>query len=70
MVELPSEAIEEVEKCKVALKKFYKSIGKRFVMFERNYKSQHLQLQVISSHLNKPFNAGRWSLFNMKTSLL
>ncbi|XP_078276031.1 CWF19-like protein 1 isoform X1 [Rhinoraja longicauda] len=47
VVELPSEAIEEVEKCKVALKRFYKSIGKRFVMFERNYKSQHLQLQVV-----------------------
>ncbi|XP_048410021.2 CWF19-like protein 1 isoform X1 [Stegostoma tigrinum] len=47
VVELPSEVIEEVEKCKLALKKFYKSIGKRFVMFERNYRSQHLQLQVV-----------------------
>ncbi|XP_067915101.1 CWF19-like protein 1 isoform X1 [Heterodontus francisci] len=47
VVELPSEVVEEVEKCKLALKKFYKSIGKRFVMFERNYRSQHLQLQVV-----------------------
>uniref|UniRef100_V9KJE3 CWF19-like protein 1 n=1 Tax=Callorhinchus milii TaxID=7868 RepID=V9KJE3_CALMI len=47
VVELPSEAIEEVEKYKLALKKYYKSKGKRFVMFERNYKSQHLQLQVV-----------------------
>ncbi|XP_072327786.1 CWF19-like protein 1 isoform X2 [Scyliorhinus torazame] len=47
VLELPSEVIEEVEKCKLALKNFYKSIGKRFVMFERNYRSQHLQLQVV-----------------------
>ncbi|XP_067860890.1 CWF19-like protein 1 isoform X1 [Heptranchias perlo] len=47
VVELPSEVIEEVEKCKLALKKFYESKGKRFVMFERNYRSQHLQLQVV-----------------------
>ncbi|XP_043569496.1 CWF19-like protein 1 isoform X4 [Chiloscyllium plagiosum] len=47
VVELPSEVIEEVQKYKLALKKFYKSIGKRFVMFERNYRSQHLQLQVV-----------------------
>uniref|UniRef100_A0A8C5MBC9 CWF19-like protein 1 n=1 Tax=Leptobrachium leishanense TaxID=445787 RepID=A0A8C5MBC9_9ANUR len=47
MVDLSSEVIEEVEKYKTALKKFFNSKGKRYVMFERNYKSQHLQLQVV-----------------------
>ncbi|XP_069619506.1 CWF19-like protein 1 isoform X1 [Ranitomeya imitator] len=47
MVDLSSEVVEECEKYKASLKKFYKSKGKRFVMFERNYRSQHLQLQVV-----------------------
>ncbi|KAM9311060.1 LOW QUALITY PROTEIN: CWF19-like protein 1 [Gastrophryne carolinensis] len=47
IVDLSSEVVEECEKYKASLKKFYKSKGKRFVMFERNYRSQHLQLQVV-----------------------
>ncbi|XP_072001486.1 CWF19-like protein 1 [Engystomops pustulosus] len=46
-VDLASDVVEECEKYKAALKKFYKSKGKRYVMFERNYRSQHLQLQVV-----------------------
>ncbi|KAL8168619.1 UNVERIFIED_CONTAM: hypothetical protein K2H54_008344 [Gekko kuhli] len=47
MVELASEVVEEVEQYKASLKKFFKSRGKRYVAFERNYRSQHLQLQVV-----------------------
>ncbi|XP_063303894.1 CWF19-like protein 1 [Pelobates fuscus] len=47
MVDLSSEVIEEVEKYKNALRKFFRTKGKRYVMFERNYKSQHMQLQVV-----------------------
>ncbi|XP_074869582.1 CWF19-like protein 1 isoform X2 [Carettochelys insculpta] len=47
VVELSSEVMEEVDKYKCALKKFFRSKGKRCVVFERNYRSQHLQLQVI-----------------------
>ncbi|XP_019403246.1 PREDICTED: CWF19-like protein 1 isoform X3 [Crocodylus porosus] len=46
VVELSSEVVEEVEKYKSALKKFFQSKGKRYVLFERNYRSQHLQLQI------------------------
>ncbi|KAG9491062.1 hypothetical protein GDO78_006429 [Eleutherodactylus coqui] len=46
IVDLSTEVVEECEKYKASLKKFYKSKGKRYVMFERNYRSQHLQLQV------------------------
>ncbi|KAI4798878.1 hypothetical protein KUCAC02_020423 [Chaenocephalus aceratus] len=45
VVELSSEVVEEMEKYREALKSFYKSKGARCVLFERNYKSQHLQLQ-------------------------
>ncbi|XP_072197050.1 CWF19-like protein 1 isoform X3 [Excalfactoria chinensis] len=47
VVDLSSEVMEEVTKYKSALKEFFRSKGKRYVLFERNYKSQHLQLQVI-----------------------
>ncbi|XP_078240784.1 CWF19-like protein 1 isoform X1 [Pogona vitticeps] len=47
MVELASEVVEEVEQYKSALKEFFKARGKRWVAYERNYKSQHLQLQVV-----------------------
>lgn len=35
-----------MEKYKATLKRFFKSRGKRCVLFERNYRSHHLQLQV------------------------
>lgn len=47
VVELASEVVEEMEKYKSALRSFYKSKGERCVLFERNYRSQHLQLQVV-----------------------
>lgn len=46
VVDLASEVVEEMEKYKIAVKKFCKSRGQRCVLFERNYRSQHLQLQV------------------------
>ncbi|XP_026182623.1 CWF19-like protein 1 [Mastacembelus armatus] len=53
VVELSSEVVEEMEKYKSALKSFYKSRGERCVLFERNYKSQHLQLQVVPVPLDR-----------------
>ncbi|KAJ7426905.1 CWF19-like protein 1 [Willisornis vidua] len=47
VVDLSSEVLKEVTKYKAALKEFFRSKGKRYVLFERNYRSQHLQLQVI-----------------------
>ncbi|KAK4821225.1 hypothetical protein QYF61_015793 [Mycteria americana] len=47
VVDLSPEVVEEVTKYKSALKEFFRSKGKRYVLFERNYRSQHLQLQVI-----------------------
>lgn len=46
VVDLSSEVVLEMEKYKSAMKSFYKSKGERCVLFERNYRSQHLQLQV------------------------
>lgn len=46
VVDLSSEVVQEMEKYKAALRSFYKSKGERCVLFERNYRSQHLQLQV------------------------
>ncbi|XP_034092401.1 CWF19-like protein 1 isoform X3 [Gymnodraco acuticeps] len=53
VVELSSEVVEEMEKYREALKSFYKSKGARCVLFERNYKSQHLQLQVVPVPLDR-----------------
>uniref|UniRef100_A0A1A7WIS1 CWF19-like protein 1 n=1 Tax=Iconisemion striatum TaxID=60296 RepID=A0A1A7WIS1_9TELE len=53
VVELSSEVVEEMEKYKSALRSFYKSKGERCVLFERNYKSQHLQLQVVPVPLDR-----------------
>ncbi|KAM9327368.1 CWF19-like protein 1 [Pholidichthys leucotaenia] len=47
VVEMGLEVMEEMEKFKYAMKKFFKSKGQRCVVFERNYRSQHLQLQVV-----------------------
>lgn len=46
VVELSAEVLQEMERYKEALRSFYKSRGQRCVLFERNYRSQHLQLQV------------------------
>ncbi|XP_056131910.1 CWF19-like protein 1 [Lampris incognitus] len=53
VVELSSEVVEEMEKYKTTLKKFYRSKGERCVIFERNYRSQHLQIQVVPVPLDK-----------------
>uniref|UniRef100_A0A671YDY5 CWF19-like protein 1 n=1 Tax=Sparus aurata TaxID=8175 RepID=A0A671YDY5_SPAAU len=53
VVELSSEVVVEMEKYKSALKSFYKSKGERCVLFERNYRSQHLQLQVVPVPLDR-----------------
>uniref|UniRef100_A0A672HVK9 CWF19-like protein 1 n=1 Tax=Salarias fasciatus TaxID=181472 RepID=A0A672HVK9_SALFA len=53
VVELGSEVVQEMDKYKSALKNFYKSKGQRCVVFERNYRSQHLQLQVVPVPLDR-----------------
>jgi len=45
-VDLPEEVAAELGKFKSALKKMYKKLGKAPVFFERNFKTQHLQIQV------------------------
>ncbi|XP_027702151.1 CWF19-like protein 1 [Vombatus ursinus] len=47
VVDLSREVVEEVEKYKCAVRQLFKSKGKRCVLFERNYRSHHLQLQVV-----------------------
>ena len=51
-LELPDEVSNEIEKFKSALKKLFKKEGLTCVFFERNYKSKHMQLQVIGLPLN------------------
>ncbi|XP_066580749.1 CWF19-like protein 1 [Amia ocellicauda] len=53
VLDLSSEVVEELEKYKAAVKRLYKSKGSRCVMFERNYRSQHLQLQVVPVPIQK-----------------
>ncbi|XP_028663995.1 CWF19-like protein 1 isoform X1 [Erpetoichthys calabaricus] len=53
VVDLASEVIEELEEYKSAVKKLFKSQGSRCIMFERNYRSQHLQLQAVPVPLTK-----------------
>ena len=55
LVDLPEEVEQEVTKFKSALRKMYKKAGKVPVFFERNYKTQHLQIQVY---------AGFWTLLS------
>ncbi|XP_012992778.2 CWF19-like protein 1 isoform X1 [Esox lucius] len=53
VVELSSDVVEELDRYKKAVRTFYKSKGQRCVLFERNYRSQHLQLQVVPVPENK-----------------
>jgi len=53
LVDLPEEVDREVSKFKSALRKMYKNMGKAPVFFERNYKTQHLQIQVVPVDKNK-----------------
>ncbi|KYB26604.1 CWF19-like protein 1 [Tribolium castaneum] len=43
----PQEVAQEIEKFKQALRKFYARNGQVPVFFERNYKTSHMQLQVV-----------------------
>lgn len=47
VVDLASDVVEEMKKYKSAVRSFYKSKGQRCVLFERNFRSQHLQLQIV-----------------------
>uniref|UniRef100_A0A8C9SVD3 CWF19-like protein 1 n=1 Tax=Scleropages formosus TaxID=113540 RepID=A0A8C9SVD3_SCLFO len=53
VVDLGTEVVAEMERYKGAVKEFYRSRGCRCVIFERNYRSQHLQLQVVPVPLDK-----------------
>ncbi|KAK2146142.1 hypothetical protein LSH36_629g01064 [Paralvinella palmiformis] len=46
-VSAPSEIIDEIDKYKTALRKFFKSHNKSVIFYERNYKTQHLQIQAV-----------------------
>ncbi|XP_077401061.1 CWF19-like protein 1 [Vanacampus margaritifer] len=52
-VELASEVLQEMDQYKAALRSFFKSRGERCVLFERNYRSQHLQIQVVPLPLDR-----------------
>eukprot|EP00052_Salpingoeca_macrocollata_P027526 m.261725 g.261725 ORF g.261725 m.261725 type:complete len:698 (-) comp22752_c0_seq2:32-2125(-) len=44
---LSAEALAELEQYKASMRKFYDAQGYDCVLFERNYRSQHMQLQVV-----------------------
>ncbi|XP_071511088.1 CWF19-like protein 1 [Diadema antillarum] len=46
-LDLPEDVQTELDQFKSALRNFYKSKGKTCVIYERNFRTQHLQLQVI-----------------------
>ncbi|KAL4225333.1 hypothetical protein ACF0H5_016021 [Mactra antiquata] len=46
-VTAPDEVMDEIAKYKKSLKKCFKKQGKAVVFFERNYKTQHLQIQAV-----------------------
>ncbi|MPC07845.1 CWF19-like protein 1 [Portunus trituberculatus] len=62
--DLDDDCLQEIEKFKKALKAMFKKKGKRAVFFERNYRSQHLQIQVVpvsneaALHLMETFTVG------------
>ncbi|KAG7456028.1 hypothetical protein MATL_G00247330 [Megalops atlanticus] len=64
VVDLAAEVVEELERYKAAVRDFYKSRGRRCVLFERNYRSQHLQLQVV------PVPVDRCSTDDMKEAFM
>ena len=55
-VTVSEEVTQEIEKFKSALRKMFKKQGKVPVFFERNYKQQHLQIQVQSLFMNNMNN--------------
>ncbi|XP_041367664.1 CWF19-like protein 1 isoform X2 [Gigantopelta aegis] len=47
IVSAPTDIQEEIIKYQSSLKKFFKAQGKGVVFFERNFRTQHLQIQVV-----------------------
>lgn len=47
LLDCPKEVLEEINRFKSALRKCFKQMNQVVVFFERNYKSFHLQLQVV-----------------------
>lgn len=47
LVAVPDKVLKEIEQYKSCLKKCYNQDGKAVVFFERNYKTSHLQIQVV-----------------------
>ncbi|XP_064073797.1 CWF19-like protein 1 isoform X2 [Vanessa tameamea] len=43
----PDEVVDEIDKFKETLKKFYASMDKLVVFFERNYRTSHMQIQCV-----------------------
>lgn len=43
----PDDVLTEIDTFKSSLRKYFSSIKKEVVFFERNYKTQHLQIQVV-----------------------
>jgi hypothetical protein len=56
LIECPPEVVEEIDKFKRALRRFFDSQGKFVVFYERNFKSPHLQIQVVP--IPKPTGVG------------
>ena len=56
---LCQEVLEEMAKFKDSLRRYFKSKDQSCVIFERNFKSPHLQLQVhvVLTYVNAPFIA-------------
>lgn len=50
MLEYYQEVLDEMKRFRDALKKYYSSKDQSCVSFERNFKSQHLQMQVQLIH--------------------
>ncbi|ODN06030.1 CWF19-like protein 1 [Orchesella cincta] len=55
-IECPPEVAEEVNKFKTQLIKYFETQGKAVIFFERNFKSPHLQIQVVP--IPKPSTVG------------
>jgi len=46
-VACPADVLQQIDQYKSCLRKLYKSQGKSVVFFERNYRTQHLQIQAV-----------------------
>ena len=46
-IECPEDVIDEINRFKVELTKYFQTLNKSVIFFERNYRSPHLQIQVV-----------------------